>query len=132
MSIKKEYLGRIAENVLKTLDNENVTTSSDLDRIMNQTFLIGENTKEKISVELRPSNLNTTTRVISYITPERGIPLEIRVNEELKYSQIILKGNFNLSGYEAFHQDIFGNIAQNKKLDSTNISQIKSELKKLI
>ena len=30
--------------------------------------------------------MDTRARVISYIAPGRGIPLEVRVNEELKYS----------------------------------------------
>jgi len=132
MSIKKDYLGKIAENVLKLLDDEKIISFPDLDRIMNQKFSIDENTKEQILIELRPSNSYTTARVISYIVLGRGIPLEIRVNEELKYSRIIVKGDFNLPDYIPFAQDIFGNTAQDKQLGSIDISQIKSELKKLI
>lgn len=132
VSITKEYLGRIAENVLKFLDRKKVNSLSDLDRLMDQPFSIDENTKERILVELRPSNLYTKAYVISYTVPGRGIPLEIRVNKKLKYSRVIVKGDFNLPDYEPFAKDLFGNIAQNKQLGSIDISQIKSELKKLI
>jgi len=131
MSITKEYLGRVAESVLRILGNEKITSFPDLDRIMNQKFSIDKKT-DYISVELRPSNLGTTVRTISYIAPGHGIPLEVRVNEELKYSRIIVKGDFNLPDYIPFAQDIFGNTAQDKQLGSIDISQIKSELKKLI
>jgi len=132
MSINKEYLGRITKNVLKILDNEKITSLSDLDRLMNQTFLVDENTKEQVLVESRPSNLGTTTRVITYAAQGRGIPLEVRVNEELKYSKIIVKGDFNLPEYRPFYQDIFDNTAQDKELNFTDISKIKAELTKLL
>jgi hypothetical protein len=132
MSISKEYIGKISENVLKLLDKEKVASSSDLDRLMNQTFPVGEKTKEQILVESRPSRSGTMAKVISYTVPGCGIPLEVRLNEEQRYSVLIVKGNFNLKGYEPFAQDVFGNIAQDKRLGSTDISQIKSELKKLI
>jgi len=132
MSINKEYLGRITKNVLKILDNEKITSLSDLDRLMNQTFLVDENTKEQVLVESRPSNLGTTARVITYAAQGRGISLEVRVNEELKYSKIIVKGDFNLPEYRPFYQDIFDNTAQDKELNFTDISKIKAELTKLL
>lgn len=99
---------------------------------MNQTFLIDENTKEHIQIHLRPSEPGTQAYTITYMIPDRGIGLEVKINKELGYSKIIFKGNFTLPDYNPFARDVFGNIAQNKKLDYTDISQIRTELEKLM
>ena len=130
MSVKKEYLGKIAENVLRVFDSEKIESLSDLDRIMNKRFPI-ESVKEQILIELRPSSLGTTVRTVAYMIEGGGMPLEIKINEELGYSKMMVKGTFVLPDYRPVANDIFGNTFQNKKLDSIDISQIRYELKKL-
>lgn len=131
MIITREHLGTIAKSVLEFLD-EKIHSLPDLKRVQGQTFLIDENTKECISIDLRPSTFGTTAYAISYILPGMGIPLEVRINEERGYSTIIVKGDFNIPGYEQFGKDSFGNIAQNKRLDLIYLPKIRSDLEELI
>ncbi|MEM2089538.1 MAG: hypothetical protein QXL88_00375 [Candidatus Pacearchaeota archaeon] len=65
-----------------------------------------------------------------------GVPLEIKINEELGYSQIILKADSILPEYTRFPtplvvRDKFGNVRQYKLLLSIDIAQIKLEIEKL-
>lgn len=130
MKITKDYTKRVTRNLLDFFNKENVTTTSDLERLTNHKFRLDD--KEAISVESRPSNSGTKARTISYIAVGSGIPLEIKINEELGYSALIINGDFTAPEYMPFSIDVFGNIVGYKKLNSTDISQVKLELGKLL
>ena len=66
---------------------------------------------------------------ISYTIEGIGIPMEIRIKQIEGYSKITLKTNKLLPGYEPFTKDVCGNIAQDKKINSTDIDFIKKSLK---
>jgi hypothetical protein len=128
-SITRDYLRRISRNVLDFLNKKNIVSLSDLETVMGRQF--STDIGEYILVSYGPSEQGIA-HVIDYIAPPKGIPLEIRINRGSMYSKIIFKGNFNLPGYTPFGSDPFDNIAQEKKLDSTDIVRIKSELESLV
>ena len=87
---------------------------------------------EAISVELRPSNRGTEAYTVTYAKEGVGIPLEVKLNESLGYTMVIVKGGFILPSYEPFAYDDFGNIAQAKEIRTVNIPQVRAELEELV
>ena len=116
--ITREQLGKVAERMLKFLDEKGINSFKDLEEIMNKEFLIDKETKEHIHIEFRPSGGGTRTYTMSYIVPNKGIPLEFKISEDKQYSRIIAKGDFELPEYVPFAVDPFGNTVQIKSLDS--------------
>ena len=57
--------------------------------------------------------------------------MELKINAFLGYTQIIVKGDFQLRKYEPFAHDPIGRIAQAKKIETAEIKEIKSELENL-
>jgi len=128
-TVTKKEISKIAKVVLKFLGDQKIESAQDLDKMLSKTFDF-KSPEGQISVIKRPSNFGTEAYKVSYTT-SAGIPLEIVMNNEIGYSQVICKGDFILLGYEAFMGDAFGNVAQAKRLDSAAISEIKSELETL-
>ncbi|UZE94062.1 MAG: hypothetical protein IB618_00605 [Candidatus Pacearchaeota archaeon] len=131
MIITEPYFKKIIRNFLTFLEKENISYVADLEQRLDKKFSIDKNPGEYIAIEMRPSNFDTKAYTISYIIPNKGIPIEIKINKALGYSQIIIKRDRVLPSYSLFHIDIFGNMAQNKELKITKISEIKEELKRL-
>lgn len=133
MSIKASDLKRIVKNFLDFLDKNDVIVMAEE---YEKKFPIAEALDEYISVELRPSSSELIARTKSPTVSYRaggGIPLELRINKYEGYSRIILKTTLGiLPGYRPFAVDIYNNIAQDKKLQTTEISEIKKELEKLL
>ena len=50
------------------------------------------------------------------------------MNPILEYTQMILKAEENIEGYVHFSGDVFGNITQVKKLDSSELPYVRKEL----
>ena len=65
---------------------------------------------------------------ISYTRLGVGIPIELKINNTLDYSQVIIKANRLIEGYSQFSVDLFENIVQNKILKSSDVSLSKNEL----
>lgn len=130
MLIERDYLSNVAGELLSFLYKKIINSLTDLDKIMNQQFALYDN--RFIHVEMSPSNSETYARTVSYIVnDEVGIPLEFKINEDLGYSQIIVKGDFVITGYGPFAQDAFLNTIQNKVLESAEFSSIIEELELL-
>lgn len=131
MKITKTELRKIAGNFLGLLERENLRTTNDLEARLGERFLINEEAQDFVSITLRPSNLSTQAYIISYIRSQSGIPVELKVNPILDYTQVILKAQDSLEGYSQFGFDAFGNIQQNKVLTSSNFSLAREELREL-
>ena len=130
MSVDKNKLKKVAKSVLKILEKEELR--------LNEIIFLSDKrdiSRDYISITLRPSSNSLIPKgmalTISYISDECGIPMEIRINKVEGYSRIILKSNKLLPGYNSFARDIYGNIAQDKKIETTDINLIKKELEKL-
>ncbi len=132
MSITRMDLGGIVNYLLNFLDENKIASLSDLERIKDTLFSVEKDKIQYIHVQSIPTNSGIRNYTITYNVPGKGAPLEVEINKESGYTKIILKGNFPLPEYEPLNQDGFGNIPQNKKLDSVDISQMRLELEKLI
>lgn len=88
-------------------------------------------TNEFISVEETPSNAGTYGYAISYNLPGVGIPLELKLNPILGYTNIILKADEIIEQYKPAAEDRFGNIIQMKKLLSDKLSDGLKEIERL-
>ena len=113
------------------LEREDISSIGSLFSRLGESFNIkGED--HIIQIESRPSESGTEAYTISYIIPDGGIPIEIRMNPDFNYSKIIVKTKSRLNDYASFISDYFGNIIQNKKMNGCSISGIKRELEKLV
>lgn len=131
MKISRDELGKIAQNVLDSLEREGINSISDFKAKIGKKTDTPLNNSDKISFELCPSNDETQAYTLSYIREGTGIPVEIRINPKRGYTRIILKTARKLKGYEPFRYDIFNNLMQERVLQGTGISQVKAELKEL-
>ena len=127
--IERDTLGTVASEILSFLAWKDIRDVADLGSLMGYHHMHGS--KDTIIVERRPSDQGTTARVVSYVIPNIGIPLELRANDTLCYTMLIAKGDFELPDYESFEMDPYGNIIQSKRILSTEIHQIRAELEVL-
>jgi len=59
------------------------------------------------------------------------LPIEIKINRQLNYTQVIIKAAEVVRGYSPFGGDPYNNIYQNKVLGSSELSNPIEELKGL-
>ena len=136
--VTNEYLSRAAGGLLNFLKGHNIQSIQDLNNFAEKEFPISKENREMIMTSLRPSELGTKTYTLSYIAQgtkgnyNKGIILDLKINTELGYFMIIAKNRSLLKGYVPFGTDPFDNLIQSKRISTTNISKIKSELSDLI
>ena len=129
--ITQEKLKEIARSILDLLEKENIDSIGSLFSRLGESFNI-KREDHIIQIESRPSESESEAYTISYIIPTGGIPLEIRMNHDLNYSNIIVKTNSGLKDYTSFAFDYFGNRIQNKEIKGCSIPIIKKELEELV
>ena len=112
--ITPEYLGEIAKDMLRVLEEEGIVSINTLEKKLGQSFDAKEG---KIKLESRPSELDTWASTASYVIQGKGIPIEVRMNSRLEYSMVIVKTEKKIEGYNPFFYDPRGNIIQHKKTD---------------
>ena len=137
MSVNLDDLKRMTTNVLGIIEKTDVLTAIDSEQNPEKNFPIEGHDDEYISVAFGPSSdhvsAHTMSPKISYYKIGVGIPLEVVINSYEGYSRIILKTALGiLHGYIPFARDRYGNIGQDKKFPSTEIAEIRKELKKII
>ncbi len=130
MKVLPSDLEQIAKNFLSSLDREKINSNVSLKNRMGETIQL-DKYNDFITFELRPSNFGTQAYTISYTRLNTGIPIELKVNESLDYSQIILKVHKTLEGYFVFAIDPFGSIVQNKVIYTSDFTSVKKELERL-
>ncbi len=116
MKITKQNIQTYAKRLLEVLKDENISSLEEALKVADREFQVREISSDKVHVHTRPSNLATTALKISYISPNfAGIPLELVINPELAYRQVILKCDCPIVGYEIFTLDRYENLVQFKK-----------------
>ena len=136
MSVKTNDLKRIVNNFLNLMEKEEVKSMLDYEQ-PEKRFPVPDKPNDYISVEFRPSSNTpiplTNSPTISYHAGGGGIPLEVRINSNEGYSRIILKTVEGvIPNYSPFAIDIFDNIGQNKIIKSTDVADVKKELKNIL
>lgn len=132
MLISKLHLKKYIENFLEVLNRENILSIFDIEKKLNERFEVQEDSTHFVSIGLIPSNLGTGAYTISYNVTLVGIPVEIKLNQELRYSMIIVKSSEEIYGYSIFAQDPNKNLVQNKVMDTTDLTKIKKELEDIV
>ena len=130
MKLSKKDIGAISTEFLELLDKESIFTSEDLERMIGKD-INGKISGDRLIFDNRPSNLNTMAYTVSYVREGTGIPLELKMNPSLYYSQVILKSQEIIEGYSSFSEDDFGNIMQVKAMGSISLSLSRNELSSL-
>jgi len=132
MKITLSDLEEFAKKFLEILDREQFTSTESLRDKVGIIYTYSVNTPDFVSVTLRPSNHETLAHTVSYIRPGIGIPIELKINTYLRYSQVILKAEKEIKGYSSFSTDSFGNILQYKILNSSELGKSREELRSLL
>lgn len=125
MTFTREDIAGFAHHVLGLFEDNGILSAEDFDRYSGHSFPTPSG--DTTLIDIRPSAGGTSAKTVSYITGY-GIPLETRINTELGYSAIILKGDFILDSYIPFGADHMGNIHQYKQWYSASLSDMKREL----
>ena len=132
MEITREHLREAADAVLRFFEKKNITSLQDIARI-NYILHVVDGAKGTIYVQKIPSNLGTIAQAVSYVLPcDNDVPIDIKMNKELDYSQVILKTILLIPDYKLFSEDRFGNMRQFKMIHSTNLADVIIELEKLV
>jgi len=126
MRFTKSDIKCIVEEVIKFL--EQYKAISDLEKMLGRKFSVNRFPEHYIQIHRRPSNAGTVAYKITYYANPGGIPLELVMNPTLGYSQIIVKFQGKLSGFDCFYFDEFGNKTQSKLLLKANLDLCKKEL----
>ncbi len=127
MRISLDDIRNIARNFLEVLSREGIQSNGDLEKRIGETFSLSS--EDFVTIVLRPSDLGTSAYSVSYIRHGTGIPVELRINEKLDYSRVCIKLQERIDGYLPFGSDIFGNIAQDKEIKSSDFSLVIQELR---
>ena len=137
MKITRGRLAEICRTFVEVLAIANVSDLKGLEALAGKTFPIAGKENEFLAVEFKPSTYGTKAIDASYTIQheegkiERGIPLNVKVNNSVGYSMIILKAAENIEGYSEFGSDSFGNIAQSQTNRTTDLKEILDKIKKL-
>lgn len=137
MKISRQKLSEVCRIFLEVLDKEGIANLEGLEALAGQATPIDGKPQDYLIVEWRPSNLGTRAIDASYVIQHErgklggGIPLSVKVNRELNYSQLIIKTPSELPGYAPFFQDQFGNLAQARVIRTTDLDKIRKEIKDL-
>tara|TARA_Y100000310_G_scaffold292107_1_gene320589 strand:+ start:421 stop:837 length:417 start_codon:yes stop_codon:yes gene_type:complete len=137
MRISREKLSEVSKTFIDILDKEGVKTLRDLERLVGQAFPVSGKEQEYLVIIHRPSNLGTRAIDASYVIQHKpkqvggGIPLDLKMNQMLNYSQIIIKTDSEIKGYGPFAKDSFDNIIQGRIIDTINWQEVQEEIKKL-
>lgn len=114
----------VVDSFLQSL--EWIKTLEDIERLHGQSLpLIGS---DHIEFSLRPSRHNTHAHTVSYVKPNSGIPLDVKLNPRLSYTEIILKMAERIPLYEPFGVDPFGNILQYREIPGIDVERMKLEI----
>jgi len=130
--ITREEISDIARRLRIFLDMKKIESAKDLkDRVGPSSAVRGGGPGDIITMESRPSDFWSLAYIISYITPKKGVPIEVSVNPSMNYSRVILKTESRLNGYDIFTRDRFGNHIQTRTIPDCSISEVKKELESL-
>lgn len=130
--ISKSDLRDIAKQFLEFIDKEKIYSLEDLNQKDGERFDLDTITGDFIEIELRPSKSKTPASTISYIIPKIGIPLEVRMNASENYSVVIVKNSAMFEGYLKLASDKYGNIIQDKFIETIEFALVRKELEALI
>ena len=132
MKITREVFHESIDKFLSILEEEGIDSLGDVEKAVGKKFHFSGPLQEYIYIEERPSNLDSTAYTLGYTKVGLGIPLELKINTQLDYSQIIVKTFFPLQGYNPFMRDMYGNVAQSRFFQSKiNLSLLLQELERL-
>ena len=139
MIITLDKLGEVSKTFLEILARENVNDMDRLQSLAGQAIPVKGKPLEYVTIEWRPSNLDTSALDASYIIQHAkediggGIPLNVRLNKLLDYTSFIVKAEKEIGeGYNPFLDDGFGNIVQEKIIQGVDWSTVVDEVKRFV
>ncbi len=131
MKISRIGLASYSERFCDILDRERIFKIEDLRNFLGKELVVGKDVLDLLFISRRPSNFGTTCYDLFYKVRSTGIIISAKLNKEFDNSQVILKFQGLLLGYNSFAKDVFGNIAQSNFIDSANLEEVRKELELL-
>jgi hypothetical protein len=127
MEITQEKISQISSSLLELIAKENL----DIEKMMKKRkFKISKT--ESIITERRFSSGGTYAATICYSIEGAGIPVELRINPNRRYSRITLKAQKNIDGYVEFGRDFYGNIMQTRTWADAKLETALTEIRALV
>jgi hypothetical protein len=134
MGISESDLKKYISSFFELLEQENIDNMNSIKKPKN--LRIPNKKQDYVIIHESPSESDTISDKISYIAPvkeKEEIPIELVINNKKKYSLIFLKCEKEIEGYIVFYRDQQSNeVIQKKKLDTTNLTEIRGELEKIL
>jgi len=135
MKMTVSQTARVARNVLNLIKANGLNDLDSVKKMVGHSFesiagceFLGE---EYFEISIQPSNRGTQAVVLNYFRTPGHRHLEIRINEELRHSVIILACEKKLGGYDHFDKNKEGDYIQDKKLMTKDFSEVIKELERL-
>lgn len=135
MKISLEDLGKIAGNFLYLMEKEGIEKTEDLEKRIGTTVKL-EKSNDFVVISLKPSCYKSLAPSVFYISPNFGIPIELKINKEVKisklgYSKIFIKSQERIKNYNFLRKDSYDNFMQKRIFYSSDFSVVKKELERL-
>jgi hypothetical protein len=89
---------------------------------------VRRNSQDYVEIALKPSNLGSLALTLAYVSPGYGNPIEFRINPRAAYSKILVKHEKQIEGYAPFDIIQISQNIQEKKLNTTDLSDVLKEL----
>ncbi len=130
--IDGEAIRGIARRVLEVFDKEKIDSLKALRGKVGKRLDIPGSQGDILEFLERPSNRGTKALVFSYARPKIGIPLNVICNEDLDYSQFVLKTRAWIEDYKPFSIcPSTGLIMMYKWIETSDFSELRKELETL-
>ena len=126
---------RVARNLLKVIKESHLDSVEALRKIVGKQIDPEADDKyhgeEYVEVSVQPSNRGTQAVVLRYFRRVGQCPLEVRINESLGYSKILITCEKKINGYDEFDENEEGDHFQDKKLMTKDFTEVIKELEKI-
>ena len=140
MKITPPTLKKIITNLLAVIDVEGLSDEVVAQRV-GDIIKVGQERGDFVEIGSRKTYLQyPASFFLSYMIPDHGVPVEIRLNPDLRYTVIIVKCRSRIRDYsplfpklkDPVNMDGYGNLRQFKKLDKSSLELAKKELEHLV
>jgi len=132
MGISLDRLQGIVRNLLGVLEGKGISSVADLESRVGIVIPCGVGFGDYTKILLMPSKRGTRAYTISYIIEGEGVPVEIKVNNELGYSTIFVKADRLIPGFSLLGRDALNQIRQSKDLPYADLARLKRELESFV
>lgn len=134
--IRPQEVMEIADRLLFFIDSRMISYVADLEARLDERANVEGYPGEFITIQKTPGGRSSPipdswVYTVDYVVEGKGVPIELRINAIQDYSMLIVKFAGTAETYRQFTRDDYGNIIQTKNIESTDMVNLKNELRAL-